>query len=144
MNRSNLHSCGNAILRIVVGVIFVMHGWQKLSWGFHNVAGFLGSLNIPLPTLAAVVLTIVELLGGVSLIIGILTRFAAALLSIDMLVAIIVYHAKNGFFGPKGIEFPMLLLAANLDLLLSGAGSLSLSALRKKKTTPASTNSGVS
>lgn len=131
---SYLRSCGLTLLRVVVGVIFVMHGWQKLSWGFHNVAGFLGSLGIPLPTLAAVLLTLVEFVGGIALILGVLTRYFAALLSIDMLVALVVVHIKNGFFAPKGVEFPLLLLASNLNLMLSGAGALSVSALRKKKT----------
>lgn len=131
---SYLRSCGLTLLRVVVGVIFVMHGWQKLSWGFHNVAGFLGSLGIPLPTLAAVLLTLVEFVGGIALILGVLTRYFAALLSIDMLVALVVVHIKNGFFAPKGVEFPLLLLASNLNLMLSGTGALSVSALRKKKT----------
>jgi putative oxidoreductase len=131
-NQSGLRSWGIALLRVVVGVIFVMHGWQKLSWGFQHVAEFLASLHIPLPTLAAVVLTSVELLGGILLILGLLTRYVAVLLAIDMLVAILAYHAKNGFFLPKGIEYPLLLLAANINLILAGAGALSVSGLRKK------------
>jgi putative oxidoreductase len=138
MNKQwGLRAWGTALLRVVVGVIFVMHGWQKLSMGFHNVAGFLGSLGIPQSTLAAVLLTILELLGGIALILGLLTRYIAALLAVDMLVAIITYHAKNGFFAPKGIEYPLLLLAANINLILAGAGALSVSAFRKK-TEPAS------
>lgn len=135
-NGSGLQSCGRAILRVVVGVIFVMHGGQKLSMGFHNVAGFLGSLGIPLPTLAAIMLTLVEFLGGIALILGLLTRYAAALLALDMLVALITYHVKNGFFVPKGVEFPLLLLAANLYLLLAGAGSMAIDTLRRKKPAP--------
>jgi putative oxidoreductase len=130
---SGLRSWGLTLLRSVVGVIFVMHGWQKLSWGFQNVAGFLGSVGIPLPTVAAVVLTMVELLGGIALILGMLTRYVATLLAIDMLVALIAVHIKGGFFAPKGVEFPLLLLAANLSLILAGAGALSVSAFRKKK-----------
>ncbi|HXZ33065.1 MAG TPA: DoxX family protein [Terriglobales bacterium] len=134
MNKpSGLHACGLAVLRIVVGVIFVMHGWQKLSWGFQHVGEFLGSLHVPLPTVAAVLLTLVEFLGGIFLIIGVLTRYVAALLAVDMLLAIILVHAKNGFFTSNGgVEFPLLLLAANLTLIMSGAGTLSVSALRKK------------
>jgi len=132
-NGSGAGSWGIALLRLVVGVIFVMHGWQKLSMGFQYVAGFLGSLHVPQPTLAAVLLTIVELLGGIGLILGVLTRYVAALLAIDMLVAIILVHLKNGFFSPKGVEFPLLLLAANLNVLLAGAGALSVSAFRKRK-----------
>ena len=132
---SGLQSCGLAALRIVVGVTFLMHGGQKLFMGFHNVAGFLGSLGIPQPTLAAIVLTLVEFVGGIALILGLLTRYAAALLSIDMLVAIITVHAKNGFFSSKGgVELPLLLLVANIDLMLAGAGALGVDTLRKKKT----------
>jgi putative oxidoreductase len=131
-NQSGLRAWGIALLRVVVGVIFVMHGWQKLSWGFQHVAEFLGTLHIPLPTLAAVVLTLVELLGGIALILGLLTRYVAALLAVDMLVAIITYHAKNGFFMPNGVEFPLLLLTANINLILAGPGALSVSAFRKK------------
>jgi len=134
-NGSGLQSSGLAALRIVVGVIFLMHGGQKLFMGFHNVAGFLGSLGIPLPTLAAIVLTLVEFVGGIALVLGFLTRYAAALLVIDMLVAIITVHAKNGFFTSKGgVEFPLLLLVANISLALAGAGALGVDTLRKKKT----------
>jgi putative oxidoreductase len=137
MSKSDLRSCGITLLRVVVGVIFVMHGWQKLSMGFQNVAQFLASLHIPVPTLAAVVLTLVELLGGIALIVGVLVRYFATLLAIDILVAIILVHVKNGFFTSKGgLEFPLLLLAANINLILQGAGSLSLGALMKKKPTP--------
>jgi len=131
---SGLQSCGLAALRIVVGVIFLMHGGQKLFMGFHNVAGFLGSLGIPQPTLAAIVLTLVEFVGGIALILGLCTRYAAALLSIDMLVALIAYHVKNGFFMPNGVEYPMLLLVANINLMLAGAGAMGVDTLRKKQT----------
>ena len=130
---SGLRSWGLALLRLVVGVIFVMHGWQKLSMGFQNVAGFLGSVGIPLPTIAAVLLTLVEFVGGIALIFGVLTRYVAALLSIDTMVALITVHIKGGFFAAKGVEFPLLLLVANLNLILAGAGALSVSAIRKKK-----------
>jgi putative oxidoreductase len=132
---NKLRPCGITFLRIVVGVIFIMHGWQKLSMGFDHVAGFLGSIGIPLPRLAAVLLTLVELIGGVALILGIFTSYVAALLAIDMLVALIRVHAPNGFFAPKGVEFPLLLLAANINLIFHGPGSLSLSGLRKKTVT---------
>lgn len=134
---SRFQPCGQTILRIVVGVIFLMHGGQKFGMGFGNVAGFLGSLSIPIPTVSAIVLTLVEFVGGAALVLGLLTRWVAALLAFDMVVAILCYHIKHGFFNPMGIEFPLLLLAANLALLLGGAGSLSLDARMGKKPTPA-------
>lgn len=137
-NGSGLRSWGVTLLRLAVGVIFLMHGGQKFSMGFHNVGEFLGSLGIPLPAVAAIVLTLVEFIGGIALIFGLLTRYAAALLCVDMLVALITYHAKNGFFVPKGVEFPLLLLIANINLVLAGAGALGIDRLRKKKTPPQS------
>lgn len=136
-NGSATKSWGIALLRIVVGITFLMHGGQKLFMGFQNVAGFLGSVGIPLPTLAGVVLTLVEFVGGIALILGLLTRYAAALLAVDMLVAIITVHAKNGFFASSGgVEFPLLLLVANINLILAGAGALGIDTLRRKKTGP--------
>jgi len=131
-NGSGLRPWGNTVLRIVVGVVFVMHGWQKLSWGFHTVGGFFGSLGIPYPTVAAVAVTALELLGGIALILGLFTRLVATLFAVDMLVAIMVYHIKKGFFVP-GVEFPLTLLAANLTLLMGGAGALGVSGFRKGK-----------
>jgi len=131
--RPDLRSWGVTLLRVVVGVIFVMHGWQKLSWGLDDVANeVLAPAGIPLPKLAAVLLTIVELLGGIALILGVFTRYVATLLAIDMLVALVLVHLKNGFFTPKGVEFPLLLLVSNINLLLAGAGALSVSAFRKR------------
>jgi len=134
-NGSTPKSWGIALLRVVVGVTFLMHGGQKLFMGFHNVAGFLGSLGIPLPTLAAIVLTLVEFVGGIALILGLLTRYVAALLTVDMVVALIRVHAKNGFFASTGgVEFPLLLLVSNINLMLAGAGALGIDTLRRKKT----------
>ena len=62
-------------LRAVVGVVFVVHGTQKLfGFGLAGTAGFLGSLGIPLPTVAAAVVIAVELLGGLALLLGAGTR----------------------------------------------------------------------
>jgi putative oxidoreductase len=127
MSNSGTSAWGLLILRLAVGAVFVMHGGQKIFvMGLHGVAGFLGSLGFPVPTVAAIVLMSVEFLGGVALILGVFTRYAAALLAVNMLVAISTVHLKNGFFLPHGFEFALTLLAANLALLLSGPGALAL------------------
>jgi putative oxidoreductase len=124
---SNLQSWSITLIRAIVGVVFLMHGGQKLFvWGGHNVAGFLGQLGVPIPSVSAVLLTFVEFLGGAALLLGLVTRWAALLLAIDMLVALILVHIKNGFFLPDGVEYPLTLLVANIALALSGSGALAV------------------
>jgi putative oxidoreductase len=79
-----------------------------------------------MPGFFAVVVTLVELVGGILLLTGLATRVAAALLAIDMLVAILAVHLKNGFFNPMGVEFPLTLLAALVCLSVAGGGAFSL------------------
>lgn len=127
MNRRvNLQAWGLTLLRVVVGVVFLMHGGQKFQMGFGQVAGFLGSLGIPAPNLAAIVLTLVEFAGGVALLLGLLTRLVAFLLAIDMAVAIVTVKLKGGFFAPNGFEYDLTLLAACLALALAGGGAACL------------------
>jgi putative oxidoreductase len=73
-----------------------------------------------------VVVTLVEFVGGILLITGLATRIPAALLVIDMLVAVLLVHLKHGLMGPMGFEFPLTLLAASLCLALSGGGTASV------------------
>lgn len=120
-------SFGLAVLRIVVGVVFLAHGYQKLfKVGIQGVAGMFGHFGIPASGVAAVVVTLIEFVGGILLVTGLATRIPAALLAIDMLVAVLVVHMKHGFFGPMGVEFPLTLLAATICLALSGGGAASL------------------
>jgi putative oxidoreductase len=119
-------------LRLVIGLVFVMHGAQKLfGFGLAGTAGFLGSLGIPLPTVAAAVLIAVELLGGLALILGAGTRYVAAALAVEMLVALLTVHLRAGFFVPDGMEFVLILLAGCLTLVAVGAGPWSVDRARR-------------
>ena len=121
---------GLAVLRVVVGIVFLMHGGQKLFiYGFHNVGGFMQQLGIPLPQVAGVVVTLVEFLGGLALLLGLFTRWAALLIACDMLVAVAVVHLRGGFFLPKGFEYALTLLAASIALALTGPGAAALDTL---------------
>jgi len=133
-DNSGLQSWGIALLRVVVGVVFFVHGCQKL-FVFHiaGVVGFFQHFVIPAPTFSAPVVTVVEFVGGAALLLGLGTRIAALLLTFDMLGAIAFVHAKNGFFMPTGYEFAMTLAAANICLLLAGAGTASIDSLIRKK-----------
>jgi putative oxidoreductase len=119
-------------LRLVIGLVFVMHGAQKLfGFGLAGTAGFLGSMGIPLPTVAAAVLIAVELLGGLALILGAGTRYVAAALAVEMLVALLTVHLRAGFFVPDGMEFVLTLRAGCLTLVAVGAGPWSVDRARR-------------
>jgi putative oxidoreductase len=121
--------------RVVVGSVFLAHGIQKFfMYGLHGVAGAFASMGVPAPAVTSVLVSVVELLGGAALILGFLTRWAAALNGIDMLVAILLVHLKNGFFSPMGIEFPLTLLAACIVLAIHGPGAASVDGALAKRT----------
>ena len=126
-------------LRVPVGVIFTAHGAQKLfgwfgGYGLEGTAGWMDSIGLSPGMLMAVLAGAAEFFGGLALIIGLLTRPAAAALSIAMLVAIFAVHFANGLFmANNGYEFGLALLAASVSLLFSGAGKLSVDKLVAKK-----------
>jgi len=124
---------GIAILRIMVGIVFTAHGAQKLFvLGIGAVTHMFHGLGIPWPHIAAIVVTLVEFVGGIALILGLLTRYAALLLAIDMAVAVGKVHLHNGFFLNKGgYEYALTLLAASVALALTGPGSPALGRLAK-------------
>ena len=118
---------GLAVLRIVVGFTFLMHGWQKVfEMGLPGVAGFFGQLGVPAPTMAATVVAFLELAGGAALLAGLFSRWVAMLLAVDVLVAILLVHLPNGFFGPMGYELTLLLLGSTVALALAGPGAPAL------------------
>ena len=136
MNKgSNSSAWALTILRVVVGIVFFAHGWQKVfTFGTHGVAGMFSSSGIPLPLVSAGVVMAVEFLGGALLVLGIATRLAAGLNAIDMLVAILAVHLRHGFFNQNmGVEYPLTLLAACVCLMLAGPGAASAEWLFARK-----------
>lgn len=126
-------SFGLLVLRVGLGIVFAMHGWQKLfQMGIPGVAGFFGMLGVPAPEMAAVVVSLVELVGGMALVIGLFTRWVAIPLAIDMLVAALLVHIWGGFFAPNGVEMVLLPLAASIALVLAGPGALAVDGLPRK------------
>ncbi len=124
---------GMVPLRLVVGLVFLMHGGQKLFvFGVAGTADIMGKLALPLPTACAVIVITVELLGGLAILLGAFTRLAGALLAFEMVVAILVARLHGGFFAPYGYEFELTLLAACVTFALSGPGQISLEAMRRQ------------
>lgn len=116
-------------LRIVVGIVFIAHGWLKLSsFGIAGTAKFMGGLGVPVPSVTAVCIITLEIVGGLALIVGGATRVFAALLACDMLGAIFFAKRHAGFFSPKGWELELTLCAAALTLAIIGAGGASIDA----------------
>lgn len=128
------------VLRVVLGIIFAWHGYDKVFvTGLPAISDFLGNLGFPLSQFFAYILAYGELIGGVLLILGLFTHWIAKYDSIVALVALILVHWKNGFSaGNGGYEYILLILAASLSLLITGAGKYSLDA-RWKKGNPAQT-----
>jgi putative oxidoreductase len=118
------------VVRLIVGVIMAAHGWQKLVAGPSGFGQFLDQLGVPLPGLMAWVVTLVELLGGILLILGLLSRLAALLLTIDLVVAILLVKVNVGLIAPPeagaGAELDFALIAGFLAILLLGPGRVSL------------------
>ena len=118
------------VLRVITGVIFIAHGWQKLFiLGITGVGSAFASMGAPLPTISGPVFGAIELLAGAAIIVGLFTRLASFGLACDAAGAIIVFHSKHGFFVPMGIEFVLMLLGAAIALWIGGAGEYSIDAL---------------
>ena len=123
---------GALALRIPVGLIFAVHGAQKLfgwfgGYGLEGTGQFFGSIGLNPGYLMALLAGSAEFFGGLALVIGLLVRPAAAALSFAMLIAIFAVHIDKGFFVDKGgYEYALALLAAPLSLLFSGAGRFSV------------------
>lgn len=114
-------------LRSAIGVIFIVHGVSKFNTGFTD---FLN--NIGLPPEMQIPIALAELISGVLIIVGILSRISATMLSIIMLGAI--FHVKNAqnLTGQGGYEMDLILLASVLVIMVVGPGRISLSHIVKK------------
>jgi putative oxidoreductase len=123
-----------AVLRVVLGITFILHGGQKLFvFGFAGVSGAFAQMGIPAPGVLGPFVAFVEFFGGIAILLGLLTRLAALGIAATMVVAILTVHLKNGFFAPTGVEFPLSLLGSAIALIISGAGDFSLDAVIGKR-----------
>ncbi|MFJ2032775.1 DoxX family protein [Streptosporangium sp. NPDC087985] len=129
--RRFLYDLAALIVRLVLGVVFIAHGWQKLgAGGINGTAATFTSMGVPLPRLAAVFAIVIELGGGILLILGLLTPLVALLIVANMLGAFFSVHAGKGVFVSEGgFELVAALGSAALLLAAGGAGRISLDRL---------------
>ncbi len=125
------------ILRVLLGVVFLPHGMQKLlgwfgGYGFDGTMGFFtGTLGIP--AVLAFLAIIAEGLGSLGLLTGFLTRISAFGIGVNMVVAIILLHLQHGFYmnwsgkqAGEGYEFHLLVIAMSIALIIKGGGKWSV------------------
>ena len=124
-NRSKT-AWGRLFVRLALAVVFIVHGWWKLADMDATIA-FMTMLGVPLPGVTAWVVALVELLGGIAMLVGFYVCIAGILLALDMLVALYLVHAANGFSVAKnGYEFVFVLALVSLGVALLGPGKWSL------------------
>jgi putative oxidoreductase len=126
-------------LRLLVGYGFAAHGYAKLARGPANFAAILTAIGVPLPEPVAWLTTLLELLGGVALMVGAAVALISVPLVVVMLTALFSVHLRYGFssirlkafgasgaeFGPVGYELNLLYIAGLIALALSAASPLS-------------------
>ena len=118
---------GIAAIRMMVGVVFLAHGYQMVfMFGFAGISAGFAKTGIPLAGVMGPAAALMELLGGLALFTGLLTRWAAVGLAVTMAVAVLKVHLKAGFFLPAGFEYALTLLVANVALVLTGPGVCAL------------------
>lgn len=126
---------GVSLLRVLIGFIFMAHGAQKLfgwfgGYGLEGTGQWMESIGLAPGYLMALLSGSAEFFGGLGLLLGLLARPAALVLSATLVVAIFTVHISNGLFmANNGYEFALALMAGTLAILLEGAGRVSLDRL---------------
>ncbi len=115
------------VLRIILGIIFIIHGGQKLFGGLEMTSKFFAMMHIEPSYTMAVIIGCMEFFGGLMLFFGLFSRIGAFLVACVMIGAILTVHISHGFFMQNGgFEYPLINLAAAISLMFSGGGRFSV------------------
>jgi putative oxidoreductase len=120
------------VLRLGLGIMFTGHGLQKVFGlfggpGIKGFSGMLSGLGFGPAIFFAYLVGYIELLGGLSLVLGLSTRISATLLLITMLVAVYKVHLSKGFFmSSGGFEYPFIIISVCIALIVMGGGKYSI------------------
>ncbi len=127
IKESKFHDIAHFGIRSVAGVLFIVHSIGKFDPGSK---GFF--ISVGLPPEMQYLIALLELLGGILLVLGVLTRIASSLLAIEMLGVIFFIKKLKSFSGQGGIELDLIALAILLVLIVTGPGRVSISHIVKK------------
>ncbi len=120
-------------LRVMIGIVGVLHGWPKMM----TLGAFIEKVHkmgVPIAPVFGTAAALAEFLGGLALIFGFFTRYAAFCFACVMAVAVFKVHLPNGFFAKgDGYEYPLVLFVAAVSLVFSGAGPISLDRMFGRK-----------
>ena len=122
---------GLTVLRIAMGLVFATHGYAKFAAGLGRASAFFAKVSIPLPELMGPVIAVLELIGGILLVLGWATRWLGLLFAIEMLVA--TFWVQMPAKGWNGSELEWMLLASGITLFFAGAGKLAIDQVWWKK-----------
>ncbi|MEH7388550.1 DoxX family protein [Bacillus sp. JJ1521] len=123
----NKFELGNFIIRVVLGITFFVHGLVKFQGGIENTVGWFESIGIP--GFAAYGVAIVELVGGIMLVLGLFSRIVSILFAVVMVGAIVKVKLAIGFLGDgqmAGYELDMAFLAMSVMLAITGSKAFAL------------------
>ncbi len=135
------------VLRLMVGYGFIAHGYAKLSRGPAAFGSILDAMSVPAPYLSAKLTILVELVGGLAVVLGAFVRAASIPMTIILITAMLKAHLPYGFssikliavtaagaqFGPPGYEVDLLYIACLVALVLGGSGPLAIDGFRKRR-----------
>ena len=123
-----LQPLGLLVLRIVLGVIMIAHGFPKVFGGLSHHVQMVS--NLGLPGWLAYFSAGAEFFGGIMVLVGLFTRFFALAILIDLSVAIAKVHWRSGLLGDHGYQFPLSLAAIAFALIFLGPGPISFDSIR--------------
>ncbi|WP_236343171.1 DoxX family protein [Paenibacillus plantiphilus] len=123
---------GLLIVRLVIGLLFIGHGAQKMfgwfgGYGLKGTGGWLESIGVKPGVLMAFMVALFEIVGGLSFALGLWLPVGAALIIITMIGGIVTVHGKNGLWATaNGYEYNVVLIAIAVGVALIGAGEYAI------------------
>lgn len=130
MDQNKTRDMGLLVIRVMLAVVFIYHGQGKLFGGLDGFAGYLASMNVPMPNVAAFLAALSEFGGGLILLSGLAFRFTLPPVVFTMLVAAFKAHGGKFNIQDGGMEYPLTLGIITAALILTGPGGLTLARFR--------------